>query len=186
MATLAQDWSIEARDDENWVPVSFYTRAKACNGFIYCPNALRLLDVLNTAASPPSESNGTFLRFIDAPDKKNSPESYASYINKTTVELVALKNGDLARGCGSQGRMRPYPYIEKTPVPVLLEMRNFILTGNIYCLTGQDLADVLNQDAMFLPLTDVIITSLRDGANLSCPFVAVRRDDVISSRVRVN
>lgn len=186
MTTQKQYWPADSNGDENWVPVLFYIHSSKSQGYIYCPSALRLLDILNTTRYTPSDSDGPFLKFIDVSDKKHGNEQYASYINKTTVELIALTNGDLARGCGAKGGLRPYPFVQKATVPVLLELRDYTLAGNLHCLAGQELSDILNQDTMFFPVTDATIVSHHNGGNVSCPFVAVRRDEVISSRARSN
>ncbi len=69
--------------------------------------------------------------------------------------------------------------VNKTAARVSLELKGYLLEGNVHCAGGQTVRDVLDENAFFLPLTDVAI--IRDGHfHATRPFVAVRKDRIVS------
>jgi hypothetical protein len=57
-------------------------------------------------------------------------------------------------------------------------MADYMLNGNIHCGSGQKPQDVLDEDPIFLPLTDVFIHPLKSDVRLMAPFVVVNKKQV--------
>jgi hypothetical protein len=64
-------------------------------------------------------------------------------------------------------------------VRVSIELPGYSLDGTMHCSPGRTIRDVLDENTMFLPMTEVTI--IRDNRVYgSRPFVAVRKEQIIS------
>ncbi len=168
----------------NQVALEFYTPSRVLSGYVPCPTGLRLLDLLNGVVTREPETKGEFLEFYDTsyPSPECShPDETREYVRKAAIEMVAVSDANLARGIGARGVSRLYPFVEKAPVRVSLELPSYSLVGNVHCVHGQGVHQVLNEDASFLPLTDVSIAHQYSFYGTR-PFVAVNKEHIISSR----
>ena len=103
-----------------------------------------------------------------------------SYINKATIQVAATIDGDLARGIGGRVGAKPYPFVEKLPVPVRVRMPAYIIIGNMHCASKQMAWHTLEGKLMFLPLTNVRIRAYTNGIWWTAPFAAVNREQILS------
>ena len=169
--------------DAEPLAVTLYMQTQVLIGFILQPHEQRLLDLLNGALPSPPESSGTFLKLSDvtishAYDKKEKLPT--AYINKATIQLAAAPDGNMARGIGAKVGPKPYPFVPKSPVRVSLRMPAYALIGSMHCTRGQRTWQVLEENQMFLPLTDAKIRPLTNGIWWTALFVAVNREQILS------
>jgi hypothetical protein len=165
-----------------WVPLELYTPSRVLSGYIRCLRELRLLDLLNGEGSAEYGVNG-FFEFVDTSASGEEPthqERLREYIRKTAVELIATSDVNLARGAGAKSGAKGYPFVAKSTVPVSLQLPTYTLSGCAHCSPGQSLYDVLNEDSLFIPLTDVTIAH-QYGLHATRPFAAVNKEQVTSS-----
>jgi hypothetical protein len=166
------------------VSVELYTRSAVRSGFVTCPAGSRLSDVLNDAFAGKDETKKAFLGFVPADGPADAVQSEGrlrEYIRKSAIDLVAVANGNQARGMGSTAGGRVRLNREKAPAPISLELGSYTLIGNLYRVPGQTVEAVLNNDDQFLPLTDV--TMVRENLVYGTrPFVAVNKREIISCR----
>jgi len=159
--------------------VTLYMQTQFLTGFIYHPCEERLSDLLNGVGQP--ESRGRFLALSDvtieyADGKKERLSS--AYINKATIELAT--GGDSSRGIGAKAGHKPYPFVEKSPLPVRLRLPAYVLIGSMHCTSGQRAWHVMEEKRMFLPLTNVRIRPRTNGIWWTAPFAAVNTEQILS------
>ncbi len=150
---------------------------------VCCPAGLRLLDFLNGSNPLRQSVRGDFLELVvlraDHGDALHLPP--IEYVRKGAIQFAALTDADGGRGAGTGGAPKAYPFVRKSRATVSLELPDYTLIGSVHCGQGQTAQDVLNDGGPFLPLTEVIIAS-QDGFYGTRPFVAVNKQQVISSR----
>jgi hypothetical protein len=167
-----------------WLQLEFYTQFRVLSGYIHCPVERRLLDLLNDAGASDYDINGEFLEFIDisaSSEDQAYQQGLKEYIRKAAIQLVGISDTNLARGVGTKAGSKLYPFIQKSTFPVSLQLQTYTLTGSIHYSQGQSVQDVLNEQKLFIPLTDVTIAH-QYGMYATRPFVAVNKEQVISSR----
>ena len=169
--------------DAERLAVTLYLQTEVLIGSIYRPHEQRLLDLLNGAIISRPENSGMFLNLSDVTishtdgKKERLP---TAYINKATIQLAATPDGDSARGIGAKVGPKPYPFVQKSSVPVRLQMPAYALIGSMHRASGQRLWNVLEEKLMFLPLTDVKIRPITNGIWWTALFVAVNREQILS------
>jgi hypothetical protein len=169
----------------NWSSLTFYTEMEIFPGLVRYPAELRLSDFLNLGGIDPPDARQSFLEVIDPSfietDRKVDAH-ILKYVNKMTVQMVGLSDGNGGRGLGAGKANKVYPFVVKVPARVGLRLPSYVITGCMHYSSGQSLHDVLSSSNMFLPLTDVAITFLRDGVTSIKPFVAVNRSQILFSQ----
>ena len=166
-----------------WLAVTLCMQTHMLSGFIYLHSDERLLDLLNGISVRRLESRGKFLALSDVTVHKADSEGEklpAAYINKAAIYIAATWHSDLGRGLGAQTGQKPYPFVEKLPVPVRLHLSAFSLTGSMHCASRQRAWHVLEEQQTFLPLTDVEVRPLANDMWSNVPFVAVNREQILS------
>ncbi|GAI90705.1 unnamed protein product, partial [marine sediment metagenome] len=93
-------------------------------------------------------------------------------------------DGDLAKGIGGKVGAKPYPFVEKLPVPVRVRMPAYIIIGNMHCASKQMAWHTLEEKPMFLPLTNVRIRAHTNGIWWTVSFAAVNREQMLSVQER--
>ena len=162
------------------VPVEFFIGPRLLSGYVSLAYGRRLLDLLNSSGSLGRDIQSDYVEFI--PDVESGvvedAEIQPRYLRKASIHMAALSDPGVARG------RRPAilgirTMVNKTAARVSLELKGYLLEGNIHCAGGQTVRDALDEKALFLPLTDVAI--VRDGHFYATrPFVAVRKHKIIS------
>jgi hypothetical protein len=166
-----------------WLAVTLCVQSHILSGFVYLQSDERLLDLLNGMPVKRLESRGKFLALSDVTVHQGDAvgeKLSSAYINKAAIYMAATWNSDLGRGLGARSGQKPYPFVEKMPIPVRLWISEFLLIGSMYCASGQRAWHVLEEEQMFLPLTNVEVRPLADGIWSDVPFVAVNREQVLS------
>src|SRR3972149_958361 len=184
--------SVQEQQAQDWVSLDFFTSSRVLSGYATCPKGSRLLDVLNGQLAPGPAAKGAFLEFAAAEPvsagEAGIDKTPKQYVRKTSIQFVGVPEADLARGAGARPGARCYPFSPKSAVRVSLQLQDYSLSGNLHRKEGQSIQAVLNEETQFLPLTDVTIARESDG---DChlfglrPFVAVNKDQIISSREEV-
>jgi hypothetical protein len=104
-----------------------------------------------------------------------------AYINKATIQLaVTLGDADSGRGIGAHDGPKLYPFVEKTPLPVRIETNDYVIIGNMYHIRYQKVWVVLEDTALFLPITHAQIVTLSNGTMEMISFVAVNKEHILS------
>ena len=162
--------------------VTLYTQTQVLTGFIYQSHEERLSDLLNNVSfSRPESSSFLELGQVTIAHTDGHQERLATtYINKATIQLVVVPDGDSARGIGAKVGPKPYPFVEKSSVPVRLHLPTYALAGSMHCASGERVRDLLEGKAMFLPLTSAKIRLLTNDHWWQAPFVAVNRAQISS------
>lgn len=168
-ATPAQD---EAADTSgSLIVLNLYGESVEIRTRFYCPSGYRILDMLNREDGV-SERNA----FIDLIDLDSKEETH---IRKETIQFVAVDEAGAGRGFSSDPAHRQFPYVEKLPIQVNIQLSSYRLIGTAYQLKTRTIKALLAENSTFMPLTGVII--LREGKPVSeKPFVAVNKMQIIS------
>lgn len=169
--------------------VTLYMQTQTLTGFIYHYETgfnyhyeERLSDLLNSV-SLRRENGGGFVELRDVTIRHSDGEEErlaTTYINKATIQLAATIDGDLAKGIGGKVGAKPYPFVEKLPVPVKVRMPAYILMGNMYCVSRQMAWHTIQEKPLFLPLTNVSMQRLGNSDWWKLPFAAVNREQMLS------
>lgn len=159
-----------------------YTLPHICVGYIYCPQGRRLLDHLNDVFPGTVPEYKNFLSVTEVQmysvRKQTETVSFAC-INKANILFVRESQDGQTRGLGGKLGPKPYPYAPKSPVAVKLYLPFYTLTGNMHCVKGERISDVLNLALKFLPLTNVEICPSVGGSESGVGFLAVNREQII-------
>jgi hypothetical protein len=161
------------------VPVEFYIGPQILTGYLPVAAGRRLLDILNRISDLDRDVQSDYIGFTSDFGGPRGEAPQVRYVRKLSVELAALSDPELARGAGAKVATGLYPRAEKTGVRVSIELPGYSLDGTMHCSQGRTIRDVLDEDTMFLPMTEVTI--IRDNRVYgSRPFVAVRKEQIIS------
>jgi hypothetical protein len=139
--------------DISSIPVELGMHSEMRGGYISCPPYLRLLDLFNGD----SYDNPNFIELNSSPivdSNENTPICF----HKSVVELVAVSEANIARGLGSDSRLRTYPFVFKNTVRVNLQLHSYTLVGTLHLSETQTIRELLNEKSLFLPMTDVSIS----------------------------
>jgi hypothetical protein len=175
---------VESLSNGGEIDVELFAGPEVLYGRLTCPTGSRLSDLLNDSLPTEREARSTFLEFLLKPrpgDFEPGENEAREYIRKSAIDLLAISDGDVGRKTGNSGRRNAHLFQKKSPVRVVLQLGTFTLIGDIHRSPGQTVHDVLNDDAQFLPLTDV--TMVRDSLIYGTrPFIVVNKREVISCR----
>jgi hypothetical protein len=158
----------------DWLLLECYTEDNVLAGRIRWPAGLRLLDLLNSLYTTQYDSSGEFLNFIDI-SREN--DSVRTFINKAAVQMVTISENDLARGAGAETN-RQFPFIRKTEVPVSLKLKTYIISGSMHLAEHESIQDILNRDALFVPVTNVTLATATNQFYGTRPFIAVNKKHI--------
>ncbi len=138
----------------------------------FCPSGYRILDMLNREDGTGAERNA----FIDLIDMDTKEETH---LRKETIQFVAVDDAGAGRGFSSDPVHRQFPYVEKDPVKVNIQLKSYRLVGQAYQVKNRALKALLAENSTFMPLTGVTIFR---GFQPLCekPFVAVNKKQIIS------
>ena len=164
--------------------LELFTEARVVSSEVCCHSGLRLLDILNDSGSLGQSERGDFLEVAELcagvyGDEIIPPSKH--YVRKGAVQFAAVTDADAGRGAGIGDSANVHPFVRKSRLTLSVELPDYTLIGSIHCCQGQTAQDVLNDGRPFLPLTDVII-ACQEGFYGTRPFVAVNKQQVISSR----
>ena len=165
------------------IPVAVYLDAQTIDGNVSLPHKKRLSDLLNSVVKEQSVNSATFLKLSDATITHadgTKEKAQTSFVNKATVQLVTTLDRNSGRGIGAKDGPKFYPYVYKSPVRARMRMPSYELTGNIHCASGQKSSQLLEEELMFLPLTNARIRIAKGGDWWGANFVAVNRRQIFS------
>lgn len=172
-------------DAAEWLAVKLYLETQVLSGFIYDPCEERLLDILGGLSVRRIESRGRFLELSDVTIRHADGKEERlpnAYVNKATIQLAATLEADSGRGFGAKVGPKPYPFVEKSPLPVRLRTPAYAVTGSLHRASHQRVWHVLEEKPTFLPLTNAEICALASGIRWKVPFVAVNKEQILSLR----
>ena len=173
--------SLGSKPKGQWLSLEFFTEVEVLQAQLYCHPGARILDVLNQNSDENSRSRHAFMGLLEqGTEAKSAPElSEHVFIRKEMVQFVAAAGNDTGRGLGADPGSRRYPLVDKTPVKLSVRLRSYTLTGYSFLVKDQTLKFTLDESAIFLPLTDVSISSGSQAIGQK-PFVAVNKRQIIS------
>ena len=166
--------------------IKLYMQTQVAIGSIsYAPTPeARLIDALNGVTDRGPVKKGRFLELTDVTIEHSdgSKEKLkTSYINKSTIQLaITLDGADSGRGIGAHDGPKLYPFVEKTPLPVRIETHDYKIIGNMYHMRYQKVWTVLEDTALFLPITHAQVVTLSNCTTEMVPFVAVNKEHILS------
>jgi len=166
-----------------WLAVKLYFQTEVLSGFIYHACEERLLDILSGVSVRRPESRGRFVELSEVTVQHSDGKEErlpGAYVNKATIQLAATLAADSGRGIGAKIGTKPYPFQQKSTVPVSLRTAAYAINGNMHRATYQRVWHVLEERPMFLPLTNVDIQALVNGSHWKVPFVAVNKEQILS------
>jgi hypothetical protein len=163
----------------DWLALECYTEDEVLDGRIRWPVGLRLLDLLNSLYTTQHDSSGDFLDFIDV---TREGESARTFVNKSAIQMVTVAENDLARGAGADSRPS-YPFVQKSEISVSLRLRTHVVGGTMHLADLEDVQDLLNRDALFLPVTNATLATVENQFYGKRPFVAVNKRHIAWIRV---
>ena len=158
--------------------IKLYMQTQVVIGSIsYAPTPeARLIDALNGVTDRGPVTDVT-IQHTDG----SKEQLKISYINKSTIQLaVTLGDADSGRGIGAHDGPKLYPFVEKTPLPVHVKTSNYVIIGNMYHIRYQKVWIVLEDTALFLPITHAQVVTLSNGTIEMVPFVAVNKEHILS------
>ena len=156
-------------------------------GYVYRPSPIpvsrqRLLDILNEVTAGGLYASAGFLSITEVTMRNPEQiETAAQFdcINKDNILFVKEADDNQAGEHGSKGGHRPSTAAEKVPVKVKLYMPSYSLIGQMYCVKGQRLSDLLNTIDQFLPMTDVEVVSTLRNSRFAADFIALNKAQIV-------
>jgi len=163
------------------VNVFVYTETCILNGHTYCMSQQRLLDTLNQKVVANYMSVGKdFLPLNQVevlfPDGDKQIRSEAN-VRKSNILFVG-ENRE-AGAPEATDRQLLYHSKLKTAIAAEIHLPSYVLTGQIYGKSWQQILDVVDRADKFIALTDVVVRRTSDKAALTFDFVAVNRNRII-------
>ena len=162
-----------SRQTPDWLMLECYTEDEVLAGRIRWPVGLRLLDLLNSLYTTQRDSSGGFLDFIDISRETDADQTF---ISKAAVQMVTISERDLARGAGTSQK---YPFVRKMEVPVSVRLKTHIVSGAMHLGENESIQDVLNRDALFVPITRATLATIENQFYGTRPFVAINKKHII-------
>jgi|GEM_PF-2240677 len=162
--------------DTRNIEVAVYTQEQVLSGIITLPNNTRLSDFINGHSCHRSD----FLMLSDVKLKPESTDSQTVYINKHSVKMITVKEGESTRGIGSSEGLKQYPYVEKKPTKATLHLQGYDLSGYLYCNGHRTLVELFDDTKTFLPCTDSMIIDMNSDSRWRSDFVAINKNLVQS------
>jgi len=163
----------------DWLPLECYTEDEVIAGRIRWPVGLRLLDLLNSLYAVNRESSGDFLDMIDIARESDSARTLVS---KSAIRMIAISDNHLARGAGGVPSPK-YPFVRKSEVAVSLKLKTHTVNGSLHVAERESIQDVLNREALFVPVTNATLATSENYFYGTRPFVAVNKRHIIWVRV---
>jgi len=101
-----------------------------------------------------------------------------SHVRKSSILFVAERSaGPPDRNGAKEGK--GHLLRVKKPLSVKLYMPPYTIEGKMHVGLWQELAQALDGDNRFLPMTDVVISPATLGGESAFPFVAVNKDQIL-------
>jgi hypothetical protein len=97
------------------------------------------------------------------------------HINKETIKLLVTVFNNAGRGYGAENRAIRFPFIRKVSVAAKMLLTGYELTGNVHCRNNSSIPQLLEQNVMFLPCTDLNIRNLENNVSWEASFAAINR-----------
>jgi hypothetical protein len=137
----------------------------------------RLLDLLNLAPGH-ADIHGADFFCVNGASVKEEPghdPQQPIYVNKAHILCVAEEE--------IEGWKRTpdvlYPFVTKEAVGIKFYVPAYTLTGKIHYPRGHKPQEVLTARLRFFPLTEAHIHSVAGGEDISVPFIAVNKDQIL-------
>ncbi len=142
----------------------------------------RLLDDLNTSLVANLHHLGeefmplTEVRILYPSGEKDI--ALSSHVRKSSILFVAEKSaGQPERNGGREAKGHPSRI--KKPLGVKVHMSPYTIEGKMHVGSWQELAQALDGDKSFLPMTDVVISPVLLSGESTFSFVAVNKDQIV-------
>jgi len=174
---------LESNSKLKQVKVFVSTEICTLDGYTYCMSHQRLLDTLNQNVMASSVPLGKdFLPLtqveISFPNREKQTTSEA-YIRKSNILFVGENNEGQTAISENKDRQLAYRLKPKTALSAEIRLPLYILRGQIYGESWQQILDVVDRADRFIALTNAQVFRTSDKAALTFDFVAVNRDKII-------
>lgn len=104
----------------------------------------------------------------------------SAYISNANILFAREIEEGQSRQLGREVEHKLYPFVSKSTVPVKLHVPPYTLTGQMHCVRGERVGDVLNSEPRFFSLTNVDIYPSAGGSESGVSFIAVNKGQIIS------
>jgi hypothetical protein len=101
-----------------------------------------------------------------------------SHVRKSSILFVAERSAGPPERNGSK-EAKGHLLRVKKPLSVKVYMPPYTIEGKMHVALWQELAQALDGDNRFLPMTDVVISPPTLGGESAFPFVAVNKDQIL-------
>jgi len=142
----------------------------------------RLLDDLNTSSVANLHHLGeefmplTEVRILYPGGEKDV--AISTHVRKSSILFVA-ERGAAQPERNSVKEVKAYQSKTKKPLSVRVYMPLYTIEGKMHVGSWQELAQALDGDNRFLPLTDVIVSPSLLSNESTFPFVAINKDQIV-------
>lgn len=164
--------------------IIIFMQTEVLSGAIYISTPkTRLLDELNGGITLGPDTSSKFIGLTNINIQHingRQEKKVLVYVNKETVQMAATSSADTRRGFGGDPDPKPYPYIEKVPMPVEIVMSGYEVTGDMHRISHQTLEDVLVEKTTFVPLTNAEVRATASNKRWNVPFLAVNKRQILS------
>jgi len=142
----------------------------------------RLLDDLNTSFVAKMHRLGeeflplTEVRILYPSGAKDV--ALTSHVRKSSILFVAERSADSMERSGTR-EAKSHLLRAKKPLSVKLYMPPYAIEGKMHVGLWQELAQALDGDSRFLPMTDVVISPATLNGESAFPFVAINKHQIL-------
>ena len=164
--------------------ITFYTKKVILNGSISLPSGARLMDLLNDNLADNQGNKSAFISLsgVSLSGEEALRHRYNNiYIPKSNLLIVTTPDHNMARGISTQLGVKSPPFVQKSPKLIRIDIQDYRIIGNIHCSDGETTLDVLNNDLMFLPLTEAKINTPQNDRWATIAFLVVNRQEISSA-----
>ncbi len=174
------NWSSDPRLRQTNVVVC--TASCTLIGTVHLLPQQRLLDELNTSVVANMHHLGegfmplTEVRILFPSGEKDV--ALSTHVRKSSMLFVAERSAGQSDGNGvKEGKAHPMRI--KKPLSARVCTPPYTIEGKMHVGLWQDLAQALDGDNRFLPMTDVLVSPALLNGESTCAFVAINKDQIV-------
>ena len=102
----------------------------------------------------------------------------SSHVRKSSILFVAERSvSQLERNVTKEAKTRPMR--PKRPLSVRIYMPPYSIEGKMHVGLWQELAQILDSDNRFVPMTDAVVSPALLSGESAFPFVAINKDQIV-------
>ena len=162
--------------------ITIYTKKGMLNGYISLSSGARLSDTLNDNLEDNQGVKNAFVSFsnvsLSGEEGIKSVMYSTVYIPKSYILIVTIPDLNVARGISAQSGVKSPPFVQKSTKLIRIDIEDYRLIGNMHCNEGETMMDVLNNNLMFLPLTEAKINNPQYDRWIDIAFLVLNKQEI--------